>query len=221
MEQHAWLLFGSPTVIEIDGNGYRVLEDRRVGNPPSWAPDGGALVYDGLRLYDFVSGRGRDLRVALPGVRYVSAPSWAPTGAAEVAFFFSENDSEPSRVRQGYAVVAVRTGKARVLYEYRAPFSPRPPALWSADGARLALHLQCALYLCDPIGVYVVDREGGPVEKVWDDAYAVAWEPQGERLAVLENETRRKIHLLRPVDGTWRRETIRQPDLVEGMAWRR
>lgn len=95
-------------------------------------------------------------------VKHLGAPSWSPQ-RQELAFFFAEDDrgwtrqellaGKAARVLQGYAVIDLATGTTRVLYEYRAPFMTRPPALWSADGERVALPFTCELILCDPVSL--------------------------------------------------------------------
>ena len=36
---------GSPTVVGVDGTGYRVLDDVSITAAPSWSPDGSSVAY--------------------------------------------------------------------------------------------------------------------------------------------------------------------------------
>lgn len=219
---------GSPTVVGLDGTGYRVLADASVTQPPSWSPDGAELAYGHqgqIWLFDFRTGAARAVSAGMTQVRFVGAPAFSPV-RAEIAFFFSEGDEVPTReqvlngtaprARQGYALLDLQTGNVRVLHEYRAPFSPRPPALWSATGRRLALNLKQELYLADPVGLYVVHLTDGKVEMVARRAYQAAWEPNGHRLAFVDDGT---VQILTFTVSGWTRQTLRHDLGVWGIAW--
>lgn len=225
---------GSPALIRRDGSVYRVLDQAETTHSPGWSGDGQTLAYDhrgAIRLAELESGRIRALGPAEVGlaVKYLGAPAWSPQ-RGELSFFYAADDrgwtrqelmaGKAARVRQGYAVTDLATGRTRVLYEYRAPFQPRPQALWSADGERLALPFTCELILCDPVGLVVVDRAGKRAEQVAKAFYQAAWEPGGRRLAYIRHDDQRVLEVLTPDGRGWRRQEIRLWRFIEGIAWR-
>jgi dipeptidyl aminopeptidase/acylaminoacyl peptidase len=224
---------GSPAVVRPDGTGYRVLDDVTVAAAPSWSP-GGLLAYsDGsaIRIADPVKGMVATLDPRDHGLDapYVASPSWSPT-RDELAVFYSESGRDPTREellagtaptpRQGFALLALSERSTRVLYEYEAPFAPRAPARWSADGTRLALLFRPETAIADPVGVAVVTREGS-LELFRPGLFAqVEWEPGGERLALHSEDVPDRLTILRPVDGASETEMLIFAGPIEAFAWR-
>lgn len=224
---------GSPAVAKSDGTGYRVLETATATNPPAWRPDGSLLAYDSsgeIHLYNLASNQVTILRPGDFGLnaKYLSAPSWSPT-RQELAVFFSADARSPSRAeilsrtapapRQGYAILDLVQKQARVVYEYKAPFVSRGPALWSSDGERVALVFTAALIIHEPTGLVVVDRSAAKVETLAPHPYAAAWEPGGERLAFIDADNS-QLYVLSPTKPGWSTQAIRSDGYVQGMAWR-
>lgn len=229
---------GSLALIRADGTGYRVLEEVLAQHPPSWSPDGRWLAYGSegaVRLFDLETG---EVALVTAGelqgdglqVSYLGAPAWSPR-RQEIAFFFAEDDRPPSREEildgtaprplQGYGLLDPATRRVRVLHQYEAPFVARPPALWSPDGQKLALPFTCALIICDPVGLLLVDREGQGAQQLVREFYQAAWAPAGRRLAYIDNDTRREVRILTfRADGSRQASVIRHDYLVEGIAWR-
>lgn len=225
---------GSPAVARPDGTGYRVLETLLSSNPPTWSPDSNLLAYDAngeIHIYDLkreqiTKIRSEDFGL---GAKHLSAPSWSPT-RRELAVFFSEDAQSPTREqilsntaprpRQGYAILDLAHRTAQIVYQYEAPFVPRPPALWSSDGARIALVFTAALIVHEPLGLVVFDRASSKVEVLARHPYLAAWEPGGRRLAFVDAEDSHRVGVLTPTATGWATRTIVHPQPVEGMAWR-
>lgn len=225
---------GSPTIVRPDGSGYRVLESTKTVNPPTWSPDGSGLAYDAdgeVHVYNLTTNEATTIRPGEFGLeaRYLSAPSWSPT-RQELTVFFSEDAREPSREQvlnktapspwQGFAILDLAHRKARVVYKYQAPFVSRPPAQWSSDGERIALVFTAALIIDEPKGLVVVDRTSNKVEILARHPYQAAWEPGGPRLAFLDADNGRQVHVLSPTINGWAKQAIQHEQFVEGIAWR-
>lgn len=236
--RNVWVMFGcgcgSPTVSRPEGTGYRVLENVLTSNPPTWSPDSDMLGYDAngeIHVYDLKRDRISKLRsddFGL-GAKHLSAPSWSPT-RGELAVFFSEDVRSPTREqilsktaprpRQGYAILDLAQSTARIVYQYEAPFVPRPPALWSHDGGRIAMVFRAALIVHEPLGLMVFDRASRKVEVLARHPSLAAWEPGGPRLAFVDADNSHQISILTPTTTGWAAQTLKQPQFVEGLAWR-
>jgi len=225
---------GSPTVARPDGTGYRVLENVPATNPPTWSPDSSMLAYDAngeIHVYNLKLDQITRLRPGDFGLRakYLSAPSWSPI-RRELAVSFSEDAQSPTREqvlsktaprpRQGYAILDLAHNTARIVYQYVAPFVPRPPALWSSDGDRIALVFTAALIVHEPLGLVVFDRASSGVEVLAKHPYLAAWEPGGRRLAFVDADNSRQVGVLTPTPTGWATQRIEHRQFVEGLAWR-
>ncbi len=223
---------GSPTLIHVDGSGYKVLEEGSVMNPPSWSPDGNMIAYGikgSIHLFNLTD---QKITVMNPidynlDVKYLAAPSWSPA-RNQLAVFFSIDDKEPTREEilnnkaatpgQGYALLDLDAKKGLILYEYKAPFVSRQPALWSSDGNNLALLFKPETIIHNPVGLIVVDRRGDSVQKV-GDAYQAAWEPNGTRLAYIDLNDSHLLQILSPLKNGWDQQTINYSDFLQGFTW--
>jgi hypothetical protein len=159
---------------------------------------------------------------------HVGSPSWSPT-RRELSVYFSESTRDPTReeivsgnpprVRQGYAVVDVDTGRARVVYEYEAPYVYRPPAQWSSDGERLALVFRPETATTEPDGLVIVARTG-PVELKRPGLYAqVAWAPDETALAVLDELEPERVTIVARNGQGWHTRALELSEPIEAFTW--
>jgi Tol biopolymer transport system component len=224
---------GSPAIIRADGAGYQVLEEGTVANPV-WSPDSRSIAYgygDNIHLYDLTN---HQVRVLTPGdvglqAKYLGAPSWSPDGS-ELAFFFARSDQEPTRqeviagtaakVTQGYALLNLKTGKVRVLYTWPGYFKAyRNPALWSADGGKLALNLLVGGPEDNHDGLMVIDHGSGQAQTI-GTAYQAVWSPDGSQLAYIDNNSRLIVNLVTFKGDTYTSERISERAYtVDGLVW--
>ncbi len=192
---------GSPAIICLDGTGYKILDEKLVINPLSWSPDGKTVAYgagDSIHLYSLKDNKSILISPAEIGIeaKFIGSPSWSPK-RFEIAFFFSLDDKESTReeildgtaspTKQGFALLDLKTNEVNVLYTFEGLFTwCRPPALWNADGSKLAFLLRAEGLINNPTGLMVTNREGGNVHKI-GEAYQALWEPNGNRLAYIDS----------------------------------
>lgn len=66
----------------------------------------------------------------------------------------------------------------------------------------------------------MLDREGRQAQVVAQTPYQAAWEPGGDRLAYLDADDLRTIHILTPANTGWQERTIKSTQSLQGFAWR-
>lgn len=225
---------GSPTISHRDGTGYRVLEDVKTINPPSWSPDGTRLAYDAdgeIHIFDLRTNAVTALRgeqLGIGGARRLAAPSWSPA-KEELALFYWDGTEPPTReailsgqpggARQGYALVNLADHRGGILLDFEGHAVPRPPALWSSDGRSLAFVMKPELTITEPLGLFLYDFTEPRARRIAEAPYEAAWEPNGERLAYIDNASR-QVRILSPAKRGWRTQRLRSNKSVEGIAWR-
>jgi hypothetical protein len=142
-------------------------------DPQAFAPDASALL---------VGSRRRVLRVDVA------------SGAQSELFRSRYTDDEVS-VAWGAGRVAVRTGSSRIELLGSPPVQARLPVarvdamLWNPDGSALAYAFRARVRRCEPAryGVGLLDAVGAPrplLPPTGSDVGAVAWSPDGQRIAV-------------------------------------
>jgi Tol biopolymer transport system component len=223
---------GSPTVINLDGTGYKVLEEELVTNP-GWSADGQKVVYGhggSIHLFDLKDRTVIKITAGEVGrqVRYIGSPSWSPTNP-EIAFFFSDDDREPTRqevmdntaspTRQGYALLDLSTSKIKILYTFEGLFIHRLPALWNADGSKLILNIGLEGYAHWPVGLMVVNRQSGDVQKI-GEAYQAIWEPGGSRVAYMSSDNY-QFYIVSFAGDNYTSKKLENTNgfIIEGVAW--
>lgn len=224
---------GCPTIINLDGTGYNILEAGLVTNP-GWSADGKKVVYGcqgSIHLFNLeyrtarvITAKEIDLQS-----RYIGSPSWSPT-RSEIAFFFYNDDRETTRqeaieenvvnTEQGYALLDLQTSEVRILYAYESRYINRPPALWNADGSKLIFNMKPEGYVYSPEGIMLTNRQGGKVENI-GTAYQVVWAPDGKQLAYMVASDYQVVKMVTFTKDTYNSQTIaNKTGLIEGIAWR-
>jgi len=106
------------------------------------------------------------------------------------------------------------------VQQYTAPFVPvREPAIWRKDGNQLAILLRQEAVVQNPVGLWVVDRNGENQQEV-GKAYQAKWEPRGDRLAYIDSDDSRKLHIFSPANRESNRETLEFENFLRGFDWR-
>lgn len=139
-------LFGSghPSVVNLDGSGYRVL-DESAGGPLAPAPDGNTIAYGCCdapgTLYRLQEGGGSPLDPGSFGIpaSKMFLPDFAPTGG-QLAWIVGGPMLGPGDFTSGVGVFDLESGSARLLH----PYTPLGGTefvgglAWSPDGVYLA-----------------------------------------------------------------------------------
>ncbi len=180
--------YGRPTVVSLDGTGYRVLDEKRDG-PVAFSPDGQVVAFGCCgatgNLYDLTEGA----KVFDPAsygapVEKLYKPEWSPEGD-EIAWKVGGPLSGDNQWQIGVAVFDLTAETFRLLHPY-APMggSAVDPVLsWGPDGNWLAFvtHAETAEQGRGP-GLWIL-RTDGQEEIHLGTGDAPIWRPDGGWLA--------------------------------------
>jgi Tol biopolymer transport system component len=211
-------------MVQLDGSGYRVLDDSQVAYaPPAISPDGQTVAYDragqawlyrqdtGPQPFDLASfGLSSDAQLRLRG------PAWSPDGQQLV--WFVQDDSQPG----GSNSIGLFDLQARTV-QFLHPHRPggggaaSPVPAWSHDGQWLAFHTQEPN--ANNTGLWVMRIDGRQEEEYnLDTGYKMArpvWSPDGRWLAV--KPMSKGIRLAEV--GTWATYLLDLPSDAYPVAW--
>jgi Tol biopolymer transport system component len=194
-------------VMKPDGSDLRNLTNaRRWSGFISWSPDGSRILFNqnGIGPEDFwvMNTDGSNAVRIMAENRCWSDPDWSPDGSRILA---CQCESVERSDDCWLMVVDSDGANPRSIEGVRGPI--RDPE-WSPDGRRI-------LYVVGRTGgqssVYIVDREGGTPQKVydgtidWGDSSPPAWSPDGSCIAI----TTRPELMAISADGTERRTIVR------------
>ncbi len=196
---------GYLTTIQVNGNGYRVLEEESVSYAwPAPAPDGQTIAYDREStawLYRW----GAEPEPFAPVVyglswQRIASPAWSPDGK-RLAWVVGGHFDDQWQIGVGVFDLGAQT--ARLLHPYEPiGMGGWPPApVWSPDGQWLAFHAIAG----DPAehGLWIA-RVDGEKEHFLRPGEAPIWSPDGRWLAEV---------------GTWHPQQINLPPGAQAVGW--
>ena len=193
----------APVTINPDGTGRTELP--RVGEFPTWSPDGSRLAfapcYSGSPLCT-TDADGSDLRLISGTPRDAASPSWAPSGDKLV---FEHRACSASS-----CVVTVNLdGSNQTVLD---PDGAHPD--WSPDGRKIAFHRYYPFGPSDYADLFVINADGTGLTQLTgaEQPYesAPSWSPDGTKIAymgIAAGERLDKLHVfVINADGTGRRQ---------------
>lgn len=227
--------YGFPTVVQLDGTGYNVLDDAEVSySLPAPSPDGQTVAYDragkawlhgrktGPEPFD-PSAYGLPVAYGSPGESQwrIVSPAWSPDGR-QLAWVVA--DCREERCETSIGVFDLEEQTAQLLHPYTPagrggqPLAP----LWSPDGQWLAFVVEAESV--GEAGLWVLSADG-------QSEYALSagdvttnptpvWSPDGRWLAYSSTSSdgqTRSFWLAKA--GTWERSSLNLPPDAHLVAW--
>lgn len=167
-------------LMDADGTNVRQVFKKLIGREfPTWSPDGKALAYHRFHTLSIYTASidGKDEEELAKGLW----PAWSPNGS-EIAFmaggFAWANNGNLGLPRSRVQIINPQThmeeelipGKIRMFDPTWAPNSSQIAFSWS--GREVG----------DPMGIYVVNRDGSGHRKIMDAGFTPTWSPHGNEL---------------------------------------
>jgi hypothetical protein len=181
-------LMGYLSTINLDGEGYQILDPEHDSGPGQFAPspDGQTIAYGGGSngwLYRWGGPEAfapADYGLVVRDGVEIAQPAWSPDGA-RLAWIVKGNLAVDGSLRTGVGVFDLESRTARVLHPYEPQGVGWPSApVWSPDGEWLAFSDSSP---SDQAGLWVVRTEG-----LWEEVHLglggnPVWSPDGQWLA--------------------------------------
>jgi hypothetical protein len=226
---------GFLTVVDLTGDGYRVLDDQhQMGGQPAPSPDGTTIAYGrgptawlyrwdvGPEAFDPV-----DYGLAGAGEIEIGNPAWSPDGT-KLAWVLGGDLAGEGDFRWGLAVFDLESQRVQEMHSLAPAWGDDwpPAASWSRDGAWLAYETWTESP--DESEVWAV-RADGMAGKVTYLAgghpagWSPGWSPDGQWLAFSGTSQGEPAHWLATV-GTWSLHALDLPpaaQIVDWIIWRR
>ncbi|MDI7276106.1 MAG: hypothetical protein QME94_09005 [Anaerolineae bacterium] len=213
---------GFGAAVNVDGSGYRVLDEQhQSAGTPAASPDGRTLAYGSGEkgwLYRWDTGP-EPFDPAAYGLEaskgvHVGSPAWSPDGRY-LAWVAGGGFGAGGNYRVGVSVFNLQARQAWVLHPYEPSGRgswPAPPA-WSADGRWLAFYAHDRDAARS--GLWVLRADGSQAEEHHFEAATAVWSPEGRWLAYMDARAKGAPGLRLAEVDTWK---VQRGDLAPEVA---
>jgi Tol biopolymer transport system component len=215
---------GNPTVINLDGSDYRVL-DAFTGGPVALSPNGQALAFGCCEsqgvIYDWSRGAtALDPYTFNVSIQKLFNPAWSPDGKL-LAWVVGGNLTAQDTWQNGVAIFDIGAHTVRFLHVF-APLGGTEPQMdltWSPDGQWLAFVNQNETQEQGRERYLWVIRADGEEEYNLGNGYNPMWSPDGRYLAFNHSSDTPPVELISVVPYSRWNEPAQLPYRGEIIGW--